>query len=121
MKKLSLEVLYCILYTLGNSWDEHHGQAPLKPCSIFYSPGQGFTSDALWCGKPGMRPMLGRRIAAPSLHLTYHTLPDTLYAGFHLRPAIIPHPHSPALPDMARLDGRLGITSIVGDLGHLVL
>jgi hypothetical protein len=40
----------------------------LKPCShLFLAHEQGFTSDALWCGRPGMRPMLGLRISAPSL------------------------------------------------------
>jgi len=40
----------------------------LKPCShLLFAHEQGFTSGALWCGRPGMRPMLGLRISAPSL------------------------------------------------------
>ena len=40
----------------------------LKPCSrLLFAHEQGFTSDALWCGRPGMRPMLGLRISTPSL------------------------------------------------------
>jgi hypothetical protein len=40
----------------------------LKPCAhLLFAHEQGFTSDALWCGRPGMRPMLGLRISAPSL------------------------------------------------------
>jgi len=40
----------------------------LKPCArLLPAPEQDFTSDARWWGRPGMRPMLGLRISAPSL------------------------------------------------------
>jgi hypothetical protein len=40
----------------------------LKPCShLLFADEQGFTSGALWCGRLGMRPILGLRIFAPSL------------------------------------------------------
>ena len=52
-------------------WTTHGTSAMsefLKPCSrLLLAHEQGFTSDARWCRRPGMRPMLGLRISVPSL------------------------------------------------------
>ena len=77
---------------------ERHGYGPLKPCSrLWGAHEQGFTSDALWCGRPGMRPMLGFRLDAPSLP------PDVAHPALRMRgPCAACHDSAPPLPCFAQ-------------------